>query len=409
MRSYLYIALSKSGTVKKLLTFSLLVILVLTGCKKENNGGGTPEITPNLNISDAFKQEGNTGSTNMDFVLELSAPAKKEVSVRVLTKEGFAKASEDFTPVDQKIVFNIGETKKTVSVSIVGDDIKEGADDFQLALSEPVNCIVISNYAVGTIDNDDTKIPVTDVGYTTPTSYAGKTLVWADEFNGSALNTNDWNYDVGDGCPNCGWGNNELEYYTAGDNLYMSQGKMIIEARKENRGSKNYTSTRLTTMGKKSFKFGRIDMRAKLPKGQGIWPAFWMLGDNFPTAGWPACGEIDILEFLGNDLSKVYSTIHFKSGNNARNISKSYVNSTPIPDEYHVYSLVWETDKMRMLIDDKLIGEFQVSDVSGATYPFNEKFFFLLNVAVGGNWPGAPNASTYFPQWMFVDYVRVFQ
>ena len=388
----------------------ILLLLLMSSCTKENNGGGgTPETTPNLTISDVFKPEGNGGNSNMDFVLQLSAPATKEVSVRVSTKEGFARAGEDYTAVDQKIIFSVGESKKTVSVSIIGDDIKEGVDDFQLALSEPVNCVVISNYAIGTIDNDDTKIPVTDVGYATPASYAGKTLVWADEFNGSTLNTSDWNYDVGDGCPNCGWGNNELEYYTAGDNLYMSNGKMIIEARKESKGGKNYTSSRLTTMGKKSFKFGRIDMRAKLPKGQGIWPAFWMLGDNFPTAGWPTCGEIDIMEFLGHDLSKVYSTIHFKAGTGSRYISKSYVNPTPIPDEYHVYSLVWETDKMRMLIDDKLIGEFLVSDLGGATYPFNDKFFFLVNVAVGGNWPGSPNTTTYFPQWMFVDYIRVFQ
>lgn len=387
----------------------LLLAYTLIACKKENTGGVTPETTPNLTISDVFKPEGTGGNSNMDFVLKLSAPATREVSVRVATKEGFAKAGEDYTPVDQKIIFSAGESQKTVSVSIVGDDLKEGIDDFQLFLSEPVNCVIISNYATGTIDNDDTKIPVTDAGYSTPSSYAGKTLIWADEFNGTSLNTSDWNYDVGDGCPNCGWGNNELEYYTAGDNLYMSQGKMIIEARKESRGGKNYTSSRLTTMGKKSFKFGRIDMRAKLPKGQGIWPAFWMLGDNFPTAGWPTCGEIDILEFLGHDLTKVYSTIHFKSGTGSRNISKSYVNASPIPDEYHVYSLVWETDKMRMLIDDKLIGEFLVSDLGGATYPFNDKFFFLLNLAVGGNWPGSPNTTTYFPQWMFVDYVRVFQ
>lgn len=387
----------------------LLLLLNLLGCKKENTGGGTPETTPNISISDVFRQEGNGGNSNMDFVLQLSAPATKEVSVRVSTKEGFAKAGEDFTAVDQKIVFSVGESKKTVSVSIVGDDLKEGLDDFQVALSDPVNCTITTLYATGSIENDDTKIPVSDQGYSTPNSYSGMTLVWSDEFNGTSLNTSDWNYDVGDGCPNCGWGNNELQYYTAGDNIYVNSGKMIIEARKENKNGKNYTSSRLTTMGKKSFKFGRIDMRAKLPKGQGIWPAFWMLGDNFPTAGWPTCGEIDIMEFLGHDLTKVYSTIHFKSGTGSRNISKSFVNATPIPDEYHVYSLVWETDKMKMLIDDKLIGEFLAADLGGASNPFNDKFFFLLNIAVGGNWPGSPNTTTYFPQWMFVDYVRVFQ
>ncbi len=380
-------------------------------CKKETSGGGTPETTPSLFVADVQKPEGNSGGGSMEFTFSLSKASAKEVSVKVVTKEVFAKNGEDFTAIDQRVTFAPGETKKTLTVSIVTDDIKEGTDDFQLYISDPVNCIIPSGFATGTIENDDTRIPINEAGYTTPTTYPGKTLVWADEFEGSGLNPANWNYDRGDGCQkgNCGWGNNELEYYTEGDNLIFTGGKMIIEARKESRGGKNYTSSRLTTMGKQSFKFGRIDIRAKLPKGQGIWPALWMLGDNFPTAGWPTCGEIDIMEFLGHDLTKVYSTIHFKSGANPRNISKSFINSTPLPDEFHVYSLVWETDKMRMLIDDKLIGEFLASDLGGATNPFNDKFFFLFNVAVGGNWPGSPNSSTYFPQWMFIDYVRVFQ
>jgi beta-glucanase (GH16 family) len=233
-------------------------------------------------------------------------------------------------------------------------------------------------------------------------------LVWADEFNGTSLNAENWNYDVGDGCPNCGWGNNELQYYTAGENLYFQSGKMIIEARKENKNGKSYTSTRLTSMNKKSFKFGRIDFRAKIPSGQGIWPAFWMLGDNFPTAGWPACGEIDILEVLGQQPSKIYSTIHFKSGNTSARVEKSLVTATSLADEFHVYSMIWEKDKIKTMVDEKTIAEFDPSQVS-ATYPFNEKFFFIMNIAVGGNWPGSPNATTYFPQFMMVDYIRVFQ
>ncbi len=402
---------TKLLTVIKRYVFLLCIGFSFTQCKKETNGGGSPETTPSVFVSDVKQPEGNTGSNKMIFTISLSAASTKEVSIKIVTKEVFAKSIEDFTAVDQRITFAPGEITKSLSVDIVADDIKEGTDDFQLFVSEPVNCIVPSPFATGTIENDDSKIPVNEAGYTTPASYAGKTLVWADEFEGSGLNTTNWNYDVGDGCArnNCGWGNNELEFYTEGDNLIFANGKMIIEARKESRSGKNYTSSRLTTMGKKSFKFGRIDIRAKLPKGQGIWPALWMLGDNFPTAGWPACGEIDMMEFLGHDLTKVYSTIHFKSGNNPRNISKSFINSTPLPDEFHVYSLVWETDKMRMLIDDKLIGEFLASELGGATNPFNDKFFFLFNVAVGGNWPGSPNTTTYFPQWMFIDYVRVFQ
>ena len=134
------------------------------------------------------------------------------------------------------------------------------------------------------------------------TTYPGYNLAWSDEFNGAALNQADWNYEVGDGCPNvCGWGNNELEWYTAGDNLYMQDGKMIIEARAESKGGKNYTSTRITTQNKKTFTFGRIDIRAKVPKGKGVWPALWMLGSNITTVSWPKCGEMDIMELLGQE------------------------------------------------------------------------------------------------------------
>ncbi len=397
---------------KAISLFTLLsfLLFVIHGCKKEENCcDPLPIDNPIMSISDAAISEGNSGTTNLNFTLSLTKAATKPITVKVKTKDGFAKAGEDYTALDQTITISVGESNKLITVSVVADDIKEADDDFQLILSDPVNAVLVNTFATGIISNDDTKIPVSDAGYSSPTSYPGMTMVWSDEFNGSQLNSNDWNYDVGDGCPNCGWGNNELEYYTSGENLYFNSGKMIIEARKESRGGKNYTSTRLTSLGKRLFKFGRIDMRAKLPKGQGIWPAFWMMGETFPTLGWPTCGEIDIMEFLGNDLTKVYSAIHFKSATGARNITKSLVNPTPLPDEYHVFSLVWAQDNFKTLIDDKLIGEFKVSDLSGANYPFNEKFYFLINMAVGGNWPGAPNASTYFPQWYYIDYIRVFQ
>lgn len=399
--------------MRKSLPLFLIIALfaaVISGCKKEANCcDPSPTDTPGLSVSDVAVSEGNSGTTTMNFTLTLNKAASKPVTVKVSTKENFAKAGEDFTAVDQTVTLAAGEISKIVTVSVVADDLKEADDDFQLVLSDPVNCILTNNYATGIITNDDTKIPVGDAGYTSPASYPGMNLVWSEEFNGSQLNTNDWNYDVGDGCPNCGWGNNELEYYTAGENLYFSGGKMIIEARKESKGGKNYTSTRLTSLGKRSFKFGRIDMRAKLPKGQGMWPAFWMMGETFPTLGWPTCGEIDIMEFLGHDVSKVYSAIHFKFGAGPRNITKSLINASPLPDEYHVFSLVWVQDSFKTLIDDKMIGEFKLSDLAGTSYPFNEKFYFLINLAVGGNWPGAPNASTYFPQWYYVDYIRVFQ
>ena len=389
---------------------NIILLSLLLSCKKENIICCTPpvETFPTLSIESVSQAEGNAGTTDFTFTIKLNQASSKSVSVKVTSKDGFATAPADYASIDKTITIAAGETSVKVIVSVVGDDFKEGDDDFSLTLSEPNYATISAGVAVATIMNDDSKFQVSETGYSTPNSYAGMNLVWSDEFNGTTLNTSDWNYDVGDGCPNCGWGNNELEYYTAGDNLYFQNGKMIIEARKENKNGKNYTSTRLTTLNKKSFKFGRVDIRAKLPSGQGIWPALWMLGDNFTTVGWPSCGEIDIMEMLGHQPNKVYSTIHYKSGTGSKNIEKSLVNTASLADEFHVYSLVWETDKIKTMLDDKIIGEFSAAEVSG-NYPFNEKFFFIFNVAVGGNWPGSPNATTYFPQFMMIDYVRVFQ
>ena len=390
--------------------YFVFIILILFSCKKETPVCCTPpvETIPTLTVEGTSQVEGNGGTSDFTFMVRLNQASSKAVSFRVTTKDGFAIAPGDYTAIDKTITIAAGETSVKVVVVIVADDFKEGDDDFTITISEPTNATLGTSTAGGIIMNDDTKFQVIETGYSTPNSYPGMNMVWSDEFNGTTLNTSDWNYDVGDGCPNCGWGNNELEYYTAGDNLYFQNGKMIIEARKENKNGKSYTSTRLTTLNKKSFKFGRVDIRAKLPSGQGIWPAFWMLGDNFTTAGWPACGEIDIMEMLGHQPNKVYSTIHYKSGTGSRNIEKNLVNTASLADEFHVYSLVWETDKIKTMLDDKVIGEFSAAEVSG-NYPFNEKFFFLFNVAVGGNWPGSPNATTYFPQFMMVDYIRVFQ
>lgn len=392
--------------------FLFILITVFLSCKKNADElCCTPpvvETNPSITIDAITQAEGNNGTTDFVFTIKLNKSSTKTVSVRAATKDGFALAGKDYSSVDKTVTINPGELSAKLIVSVIADDFREGDDDFQVVLSEPVNATIEIAVGAGSIVNDDTKIQVIETGYSSPNTYQGMNLVWSDEFNGTGLNTSDWNYDVGDGCPNCGWGNNELEYYTAGDNLFFQSGKMIIEARRENKNGKSYTSTRLNSLNKKSFKFGRIDIRAKLPYGQGVWPALWMLGDNFPTAGWPACGEIDIMEMLGHQPTKVYSTIHYKAGTGSRSIEKSLVNATSLADEFHVYSLVWETDKIKTMLDDKIIGEYTAADVSG-NYPFNDKFFFIFNIAVGGNWPGSPNTSTYFPQWMMIDYIRVFQ
>lgn len=244
-------------------------------------------------------------------------------------------------------------------------------------------------------------------GYTTPETYQGYTLVWRDEFTGNTLGT-DWKHEIGTG--NGGWGNNELQYYRP-ENTTLENGLLIITAKKENFNGQNYTSSRIITQGKRSFKYGRIDIRAVMPEGQGLWPALWMLGDNISNVGWPRCGEIDIMEMIGgqptNDKT-THGTPHWDNNGTYASFSKSYMNPKgKLSEEFHVYSVIWDEKSIKWYFDDILYNTIDITPA--ALSEFQEKFFFILNVAVGGNWPGSPNATTIFPQQMAVDYVRVFQ
>ena len=245
-------------------------------------------------------------------------------------------------------------------------------------------------------------------GYITPSSYSGYKLAWADEFSGETLDLSSWGFDVGNG--SSGWGNNEWQYYTSGNaNCTVANGKLTITARKESQGGYNYTSARIKTQGKREFQFGRIDIRARLPKGQGIWPALWMLGANFSTVGWPVCGELDIMELIGHQPNRVHGTAHFGAAPPSTQRTASYgLSSGNFSDAYHVFTLKWENNLVEWYVDDVKFHTLTPAN-TGGIYPFNQKFFFIFNVAVGGNWPGYPDATTVFPQTMEVDYVRVFQ
>lgn len=251
------------------------------------------------------------------------------------------------------------------------------------------------------------ELPIPTSGYSTPEIYPGMNLVWQDEFNGSHLNLSDWKHEIG----GSGWGNNELEYYQD-QNTAAHDGYLVITAKKENVGGKNYTSSRIITHGKKEFQFGRVDIRALLPKGQGIWPALWMLGNNVSTAGWPACGEIDIMEMIGGEGkdNTVHGTAHWSNGaGNHAYIggNRSLASGKILADEFHVFSIVWTATSITWYLDD---AQYYVIDITPPDLSeFKNKFYFIFNVAVGGNWPGNPTATTTFPQRMVVDYIRVFQ
>jgi len=237
-----------------------------------------------------------------------------------------------------------------------------------------------------------------------------KKLVWSDEFDqGTRPDTNKWSYNIGNGAG--GWGNNEQEYYTSDStNARIENGKLIIEARKESKGGKSYTSARMLTQGKAAWTYGSFEIRAKLPKGLGSWPAIWMLGENINTVGWPTCGEIDIMEHVGKELGIVNWSAHSKMLNwpmGTQRTNKFYIDS--VVDSFHVYKLNWTKDYLQFYVDNTLC--YSVANEGKGTdyYPFVANQFLILNLAVGGNMAGSTIDDSIFPIRMEVDYVRVYQ
>jgi len=327
--------------------------------------------------------------------------------------DGTATAPKDYAAASGTVTIPANQTQATIDVQIKGDptNLRQSNLQFSINLSNPKLCTIATASAKGTILTEDgSYLPTDNAGYSTPLTYPGYTLAWADEFSGTNLDAGSWNQEVGNGTG--GWGNNELEYYTGSfKNTFLSNGNLIIEARKESISGFNYSSGRMTTQNKKAFKFGRIDIRAKLPVAKGMWPALWMLGSNITSVSWPACGEIDIMELIGTYPGRVHSTMHWKNAAGVHDSKGANYNlpSGDFSQQFHVYSTVWAQDIIKCYVDDQLIVTVNSTDVGAANYPFNAQQFFIFNVAVGGDWPGAPDANTTFPQRMFVDYVRVFQ
>jgi beta-glucanase (GH16 family) len=368
-----------------------------------------------MSIADLTVEEGD-----VDQVVQLVVTLKGENTTNAIVTfsavSGTAENSLDFNVLTTgRLIFAPGDTQKVIEINIVGDEVRETRENFQVKIYNPINTYVEKDVATITIEDDDDNsagLVIPSGGYETPESYPGYNLIWADEFNGTTLNLNDWTFETGDGCPgNCGWGNNELQYYRE-DNTSIIDGNLVITAKKQRFGDADYTSSRIITKGKKQFKFGRIDIRAALPEGQGLWPALWMLGSNIDAVNWPACGEIDIMELTGDLPNRVVGTVHYgtDAANAQQNTNAKYLSGTDnFQDAFHVFSINWENNLIEFLVDDEVYHTITPASLNGANYPFNKNFFFIFNVAVGGNFPGNPDGSTPFPQHMIVDYVRVFQ
>ena len=318
------------------------------------------------------------------------------------------------TVADSDIVAN-GQWQ-TISIPVSKFTVDDTNGDLDLsAITVATNIFPASGTGAGLVYQLDNAGFVAGVesDNTSPISREGYTLVWNDEFSGNSLNTDDWSYEIGNG--DGGWGNQELQYYLS-ENTTVANGLLTIEARKESYSGFDYTSSRIKTEHKKFFKYGRIDIRAKMPKGQGIWPALWMLGENFSTVSWPYSGEIDIMEMVGGDGAKdstTHGTIHWDPNNcggaycPANVGGEKTLSSGRLADDFHVFSIDWTKESITWLLDGVSFHSELIT--SSDRTEFHEDFFFIFNVAVGGKWPGNPNSSTQFPQQMQVDYIRVFQ
>jgi hypothetical protein len=360
----------------------ILLSLLLISCKKDGQS-----FTPGIKVSKTpFTVIEDAPAASVSLAVNLSGPSDKEVSVNFITADSTAVAGKDYVAVTAgKLTFLAGETTKTITINILQDSAQKADVYFKVVLSNPVNAKLDSRYA---------KVKIINVDY--------GTLVWSDEFTTGPLNTAVWNYEQGAG----GWGNNELENYTNSiNNVHIDSGYLHITAL--NPSGASYTSGRITTKAKKEFTYGRFEIRARLPEGKGIWPALWMLGGNISSVGWPKCGEIDIMELLGDTPSKVYGSLHWDSNGHLSRSNQFSLQGGKFSSGFHKFTLVWTPNTLSWYVDNQRFLIIFRSEISA--FPFDLPEFFIFNVAVGGNWPGSPDGTTLFPQHMIIDYVRAYQ
>jgi len=230
-------------------------------------------------------------------------------------------------------------------------------------------------------------------------------LIFEEHFDGTLLNESYWNYELGDGCPNlCGWGNNERQVYTK-ENVSLRDGNLIITATQD---SAMYQSGRITTAKKVEFQYGIIEVRAKLPLGKGVWPAIWMLGNDIKSVGWPACGEIDIMEYAGKNPNTIHTTLH-TSDSHANSKNTKVVRNDDIEYGFHNYKCHWTKDSISFFIDSNLVYTFNPYVKNDKTWPFDKPFYVILNLAIGGNFGGPEIDDSIFPREFLVDYVKIYK
>lgn len=380
------------------------------GSSDEPDGPENPsQERINIVVNDSQIIEQNNDHT-ITFDVRLSEVPQQDISFDYETVNGTAEGGKDFVSTTATFDIPAGTRNSSFTIPVLADELNELDETFGLLLSNPKNGFITQTTVnAKIIDNDVAVIDENSAGYETEGTQFGYDLVYHEEFADGTIPVENFNFEIGDGCPNlCGWGNSELqEYSDSPENVYIENGNLVIKAIEEN--PNQYTSTRITTKGKQEFKFGRIDIRAKLPEGQGIWPALWMLGANIDELGWPACGEIDIMEYLGHETNIVHGTAHWGAQGGGSTFLTGSKSGGPFNQQFHVYTLLWENNELNWYVDEDKFHTLTPGNLTNQAWRFNEPFFFVFNVAVGGLWPGNPDETTQFPQTMEIDYIRVFQ
>ena len=392
------------------LFFTLLTLCIACGDdSSETVQPTTANSSAVINISNSTIIEG-AGNSMLQFEVRASEILETSIEVGYTVTGLTASPGVDFTPPTGTVTLAAGGNTAMIAIPIIDDDINEVEEKINVTLTTASNGVIGNELAIGIIQDNDQPTNFDAEGYNTPEEYFGYQLAWTDEFTGDALNMDNYNFEIGDGCPNlCGWGNNELEYYTdSPENIRVEDGKLVMTATRL--GDQGFRSARIQTKDKREFKFGRIDVRARLPEGRGIWPAIWMLGANIDEVGWPASGEIDIMEMVGHTPRVSHGTAHWGNpGDPSTFVGSSITIDENFSEQFHVFTLIWEQNEIKWYVDETLFHTVNLATVQGAVYRFNAPFFMVFNVAVGGNWPGSPDATTVFPQRMEIDFVRVFQ
>lgn len=393
--------------MKRKIALIVPVVLLLGACSQELLDTSIGSVTTTFTTRSAIG--GPNGSIDVNGMTENSLtvsyyPGDEFTFVRLYVSEGNGEglvlAAQDMNYSDGTYFYTLSHPTFTPGAKIYICILKN-SNGVEVCIPQG-ELATVSTWASITYGDDSSSSPGDQL---TP----NYTLIWADEFNGSSLDASNWTCEIGAG----GWGNNELQYYTSrSQNVSVADGNLKITALRENYQGSTWTSARIKTQGKREFKYGKMEARIKLPNGKGLWPAFWMLGANFTSVGWPYCGETDIMEHI-NSENTVYGTIHWDCNGYAswgQSTLNNYWNNFNVDvTQYHVYSIEWNSLSIKWYVDGIQFMEANIENSINSTEEFHKPFFFILNLAVGGNWPGYPDSSTPSPSTMYVDYVRVYQ